>query len=77
LDFYGAKIRSCYDGDFYAGGGWLYGQTVGQIAAANGWDYVLWGCIGYWYSGGWYDSGAKSYITSVKGYLANKTWLTF
>jgi hypothetical protein len=77
LDFYGAKIRSCYDGDFYGGGGWLYGQTVGQIAAANGWDYVLWGCIGYWYSGGWYDSGAQSYINSVKGYLANRTWLTF
>jgi hypothetical protein len=78
LDFYGAKIRSCYDGDLYAGGGWLYGgKTVGQIAATNGWDYVLWGCVGYWYSGGWYDSGAKSYINSVKGYLANKTWLTF
>ena len=23
LDFYGAKLRSCYNGDFYDGGSWL------------------------------------------------------
>lgn len=34
VDWYGAHIRSCYDGDFYDGGNWLYGgQTVDQIAA--------------------------------------------
>jgi hypothetical protein len=47
VDFYGAYIRTCYDGDFYDGGSWLYGgQTASQIAAVHGWDYVLWGCIG-------------------------------
>jgi hypothetical protein len=78
VDFYGAYVRSCYDGDFYDGGSWLYGgQTVAQIGATKGWDYVLWGCVGSWFSGGWYDSGATSYISSVKSHLANKDWLRY
>lgn len=78
VDYYGARLRSCYDGDFYDGGPWLYGgQTVQQIAAAMGWDYVFWGCIGSWFSGSWYDSGAAIYITSVKQRLANRDWLKY
>jgi hypothetical protein len=78
VDFYAAYIRSCYDGDFYDGGAWLYGgKTVQQIAAARGWDYVLWGCIGSWYSGGWYDQGAQDYIALVKQWLAARTWLSY
>jgi hypothetical protein len=77
-DFYGAYIRSCYDGDFYDGGPWLYvGQTVGQIAATQGWSYVLWGCVGSWYSGGWYDQGAQDYIAQVKRVLAERAWLSY
>lgn len=71
VDYYGSRFRSCYDGDYYDGGTWLYGgQTVGQIAAAKGWDYVFWGCIGSWFSGDWYDPGAVSYIASVRAHLA-------
>jgi autotransporter family porin len=78
VDYYGAKLRACYDNAFYDGGSWLYGgKSVTQIAAVNGWDYVLWGCVGYWYSGGWYDSGAKSYISSVQNIFANQTWKSF
>ena len=78
VDFYGAYLRSCYDGDFYDGGSYLYGrQTVTQIAAAHGWNYVLWGCVGSWFSGGWYDSGAQSYISGVKAHLANRDWEKF
>jgi hypothetical protein len=78
LDFYGAYMRSCLDGAFYDGGSWLYGgQTVQQIAAAHGSDYVLWGCVGSWYSGGWYDSGAVNYMNQVKTWLAQKAWLTY
>jgi autotransporter family porin len=78
VDFYGAYLRSCYDGDYYDGGSWLYGgRTVTQIAAAHSWDYVLWGCIGSWFSGGWYDSGAQSYISGVKAHLANRDWEKF
>jgi hypothetical protein len=63
---------------FYDGGSWLYGgQTVGQIAAVYGWPYVLWGCVGAWFSGGWYDSGAVNYINGVKTALAQRTWLGY
>jgi hypothetical protein len=78
VDFYGAQLRACYDGAFYDGGSWLYGgQTVAQIAASHGWDYVVWGCVGAWYSGGWYDSGATAYIASVKQHLANRDWQAY
>jgi hypothetical protein len=78
LDFYGAYLRSCFDGDFYDGGSWLYGgQTVDMIAATRGWDYVMWGCVGSWFSGGWYDSGASSYINSVKNHLSNRDWTKY
>ena len=78
VDFYGAYLRSCYDGDFYDGGSYLYhGRTVAQIAATHGWAYVLWGCIGSWFSGGWYDSGAQTYIKGVKAHLANRDWEKF
>ena len=78
VDFYAARLRSCYNGDFYDGGSWLYGgQTVRQIAAAHGWPYVLWGCVGSWYSGSWYDSGAVNYINAVQTALAQRTWLGY
>ncbi len=77
-DFYTMYLRSCLDGDFYDGGAWLYGgQTIAQIIAAHGLDYAVWGCVGSWYSGGWYDSGAQRYITSVQAWLAARTWTTY
>jgi hypothetical protein len=78
VDFYAMERRACYDGDWYDGGAWLYnGQTVDQVAAAHSWDYVMWGCVGEWFSGNWYDSGAQNYISGVKTYLANKDWLKY
>jgi hypothetical protein len=77
-DYYAMNIRSCLDGDFYDGGSWLYGgKTIAQLISTNGFDYAVWGCVGYWFSGGWYDSGAKNYIGSVKTWLAAKTWLSY
>jgi hypothetical protein len=35
---------------------------------------TLGGCIGSWFSGEWYDSGATGYISDVKGFLSNQTW---
>jgi hypothetical protein len=35
----------------------------------------IWGCLGRWYSGGWYDQGAIYYIQQVKAALANQSWL--
>ncbi len=34
----------------------------------------LWGCLGRWYSGGWYDQGAINYIAQVKAAYDNQTW---
>jgi hypothetical protein len=56
-----AYLRSCYDGDVtYLGNGYHAGDA--------------WGCIGSWFSGEWYDSGATGYISDVKGFLGNQTW---
>ena len=78
VDLYAARLRACYNGDFYDGGSWLYGgQTVRQIAAEHGWPYVLWGCVGSWYSGSWYDSGAVTYINNVRNALAQRVWLGY
>jgi hypothetical protein len=78
VDFYGAYIRSCFDGDFYDGGPWLYnGSTIQHVISSSGVDYALWGCVGSWFSGGWYDSGAQDYINHVKQWLAAKTWLGY
>lgn len=76
-DYWGARMRACFDGAFYDGGPWLYsGQTIAQVIAAHGQDYALWGCIGSWYSGNWYDSGAQAYIPRVQSAYASKPWLS-
>lgn len=74
VDWYAAHIRSCYDGDFYATGyNWLYdGQTVDQIAAQNGWNFVFWTCIGFHYSGNW--SPGQPYQLAVQQILASRPW---
>ena len=33
-----------------------------------------WGAVGNWFSGGWYDSGAVSYINQVQQILHNQPW---
>jgi hypothetical protein len=35
----------------------------------------IWGCLGRWYSGGWYNQEALDYIQKVKTVYANKEWL--
>ena len=59
LDYYASRIRWCYDGRI------------------NWWSYPagdLWGCVGWWFSGGWHDAGAEDYIAKVKGHLAGRAW---
>ena len=75
-DIWGARLRACYDGAFYTNGSsWLYnGQTMAQVIAQHGDSYALWGCIGSWYSGQWYDSGAQSYIATVQSDYASQPW---
>ncbi len=35
---------------------------------------MLWGRMGDWYSGNWYDSGALSYISQVQDDVASEPW---
>ena len=69
-EFVYGVIRTCYEG-------WttyLYDRTpVAGYAHYHAGD--VWGCLGRWYSGSWYDVGAINYIQSVKGYMANRAWL--
>jgi autotransporter family porin len=52
--------------------------TSGYPTYPNGTSsQMLWGCIGSYYSGGWYDSGALLYISHVKDKLAAKAWLSW
>jgi autotransporter family porin len=76
VDYWGARMRACFDGAFYNGGQWLYnGQTIAQVISQHSQGYALWGCVGSWFSGGWYDSGAQGYIAKVRVDYRSKPWL--
>jgi hypothetical protein len=36
----------------------------------------IWGCVGLWFSGRWYDAGAVQYISDVQKYLNQRIWTT-
>lgn len=62
--------RACVDGDF----GWLgsdYQSTVANYASGTNATRLHEGCIGAWFSGNWYDSGAVNYINSWRTLRAN------
>jgi hypothetical protein len=66
-DYYGAIIRSYYDGRE----SWL--NTV----SGNGARYRagdLWGSVGAWFSGRWHDPGAEGYVARVKQYMRERVW---
>ncbi len=62
LDYTLAVRRACFEGkETWLGNGYHAGD--------------IWGCIGRWYSGRWYDQGAVDYIKSVQALYTNKEWL--
>lgn len=62
VDYALAWLRACYEGAF---GHWLEnGYGAGDE----------WGCVGAWFSGNWYDSGARHYIEGVRHHLAQREW---
>ncbi len=63
-------IRACYEGwtDYLNNSTPLPGYP--KYHAGD-----IWGCIGRWYSGSWYDQGAVDYIKSVQTHYTNKEWL--
>lgn len=61
LDAALAARRYCYEGnDTWLGGSYTKGD--------------LWGCVGLWFSGRWYDQPAQTYIAAVKDYLNRRVW---
>jgi len=61
--------RTCYEGYIE----WLSAPGTAGLPAYGPGDF--WGCIGQWYSGGWYDAGAIAYIGKVQSNLSDKVWL--
>ena len=65
-----ARIRTCYEG-------WTTyladSPPVASYPPYHAGD--IWGCLGMWFSGRWYDQGAIDYINRVKEAQANKIWL--
>src|SRR3989440_6200720 len=63
-------IRACYEG-------WT-SYLVGRPPSPGYPSYHagdIWGCVGRWFSGSWYDQGAIDYIKTVKTHYANEDWL--
>lgn len=69
-DYTYAYIRNCFEG----GETYLYERTPkpGYQRYHPG---DIWGCIGMWFSGSWYDQDALGYIAKVKYALTNEEWL--
>lgn len=73
-DYKLAQQRACFEGEI----DYLDERVpvAGYPSYRNGTpDQMMWGCVGWWYSGGWYDSGALTYIGQVQVYLRTKPWL--
>jgi hypothetical protein len=73
-DYKLAQQRACFEGKV----SYMIGESpAGYPSYPNGTpDQMMWGCVGWWYSGHWYDSGAVNYIAQVQGYLASQPWLS-
>jgi len=71
-DYKLAQQRACFEGQV----SYMIGESpAGYPSYPNGTpDQMMWGCVGWWYSGHWYDSGAINYINQVQGYLSAQTW---
>lgn len=69
-DYTYGTIRTCYEG-------WT--TYLSQLTPSPGYPRYhagdMWGCIGMWFSGEWYDKLALKYINNVKTILASKAWL--
>lgn len=73
VDFRLAYQRACMNGDI----NYLPSRipSVGYPIYPHGnTDQMLWGCMGDWFSGSWFDSGALRYIGEVKQDQAARVW---
>lgn len=65
LDYYGAYLRTVYDGRVR----WLNGVERGERYRRGD----LWGSVGVWFSGRWHY-GSGEYIRRVKDTIRQRTW---
>ncbi|HZY58193.1 MAG TPA: O-antigen ligase family protein, partial [Candidatus Binataceae bacterium] len=73
VDFRLAYQRLCMNGDIsYLGDQPPPGDYPRYPLGST--DEMLWGCMGDWFTGSWYDAGAIKYIAEVKSTLAQRTW---
>jgi autotransporter family porin len=76
-DYRFADQRACMDGDYaayFANKPAYNGHTyAGDIASGN-LSVILWGCLGWHYSGEWYDAGAINYINRLKHTYTEEPW---
>jgi hypothetical protein len=73
-DYKLAQQRACFDGQI----AYLADDAPpeGYPTYPNGTpEQMMWGCVGAWYSGHWYDAGALNYISQVQNYLTTQAWL--
>jgi hypothetical protein len=68
VDYYGANLRSIYNGLY----GWLNQVEHGRTYGAGD----LWGSVGEWASGRWYAGDSVWYAGWVQRRLAERTWAT-
>jgi hypothetical protein len=73
VDFRLAYQRACMNGDI----NYLPSRIPPKgypIYPHGSVDQMLWGCMGDWFSGSWFDSGALRYIAEVKQDQAARVW---
>jgi hypothetical protein len=69
-DFVYGWLRNCYEG----WADYLIDRTPSPgYPSYHAGD--IWGCLGFWFSGSWYDQGAINYINVAKSHYAQKPWL--
>jgi hypothetical protein len=60
-DYYARSLRSCYDGrETWVRNGYHSGD--------------MWGCVRWWFSGGWHGPGAEDYVRRVQRWYAERPW---
>jgi hypothetical protein len=75
VDVLAGWLRGCYEGWAW----WLRGTGNGSHGVYHAGD--IWGCVGAWYSGEWYDgspttpSTGEHYIAQVQFWLQRRVWL--
>jgi autotransporter family porin len=82
-DYHFASMRACMDGDlagYFAGRSGNNGHTYSGDIASGNLSTIMWGCLGFHFSGDWYDgnssSGAIWYIGQAQTALSQKSWKT-